>query len=129
MSALALLKFPDVFHVGVAGAPVTHWKNYDTIYTERYMRTPKENPDGYEVGSCLKYAENLKGDLLIVHGLVDDNVHPNNTWQLIDLFEKADLPFELIVYPNADHGIGGNYSALRWRFLRKHLLGERASSN
>jgi dipeptidyl-peptidase 4 len=122
MSALALLKQPDVFHVGVAGAPVTDWKNYDTIYTERYMRTPQENPDGYKIGSCLEYAKNLKGDLLIVHGMVDDNVHPNNTFQLIDLLQQADLPFEIMLYPNFDHGVGGNYSALRWRFLRKHLL-------
>ena len=56
--------------------------------------------DGYEVGSCLKYAEQLKGKLLIVHGMVDDNVHPNNIWQLIDLFQKADKPFDMMLYPN-----------------------------
>jgi dipeptidyl-peptidase-4 len=105
----------------VAGAPVTDWKNYDTIYTERYMRTPQENADGYEVGSCLKYAENLKGKLLIVHGMVDDNVHPNNVWQLVDLLQKADKPFDMMFYPTYDHGVGGNYSQLRWRYLREHL--------
>ena len=121
MSALAVLKHPDVFHVAVAGAPVTDWKNYDTIYTERYMRTPQENADGYEVGSCLKYAENLKGKLLIVQGMVDDNVHPNNVWQLVDLLQKADKPFDMMFYPTYDHGVGGNYSQLRWRYLREHL--------
>ena len=65
MSALALLRYPKVFQVGVAGAPVTHWKNYDTIYTERYMRTPQENKEGYELGSCMKYADQLEGKLFL----------------------------------------------------------------
>ena len=86
MSALALLRYPKIFQVGVAGAPVTDWKNYDTIYTERYMRTPEKNKAGYEDGSCLKkeHINNLNGKLFILHGLVDDNVHPSNTWQLVD---------------------------------------------
>jgi dipeptidyl-peptidase-4 len=122
MAALGILKHPDVFHVAVAGAPVTDWKNYDTIYTERYMRTPQENAEGYAIGSCLTYAKNLKGNLLLVQGMVDDNVHPNNTFQLVEALQEADIPFDLMLYPNFDHGIGGNYSALRWRYLRKHLI-------
>ncbi len=119
LSALALLKYPDVFHVGVAGAPVTHWKNYDTIYTERFMRTPQENKDGYEVGSCLRFADQLKGKLFILHGLVDDNVHPANTWQLADALQKADKRFDLMVFPNSAHGF--RYNSLKWEYFVRHL--------
>ncbi len=128
MTALALLKFPAVFHVGVSGAPVTHWKNYDTIYTERYMRTPEENPEGYEQGSCMKYADSLKGRLLLVHGLMDDNVHPSNTWQLADALYKAGKRFDMQIYPGFRHGIGSTYSSVRWEYLCRHLLPEAASA-
>jgi dipeptidyl-peptidase-4 len=121
MSALALVKFPDVFQVGVAGAPVTDWKNYDTIYTERYMRTPQENPDGYRDGSCLTYADQLEGKLLILHGLVDDNVHPANTWQLIEAFQSADRSFDLMIYPRSRHGLIRSATTLRWEYLIKNL--------
>lgn len=121
MTALALLKFPEVFHVGVSGAPVTHWKNYDTIYTERYMRTPQVNSDGYESGSCMKFADQLQGNLLLVHGLMDDNVHPSNTWQLIDALYKADKRFDLLIYPGFRHGVGSTYPKVRWEYLVKHL--------
>jgi dipeptidyl-peptidase-4 len=121
MSALAVLKFPDVYHVAVAGAPVTDWKNYDTIYTERYMRTPEENPDGYRDGSCLTYAKNLKGKLLLMHGLIDDNVHPSNTWQLAHLLQSANLRFDMLIYPRSKHGLGRNSSSIRWEYLHRHL--------
>ncbi len=121
MSALALLKFPEVFHVGVAGAPVTKWQNYDTIYTERYMRTPQENPEGYQKGSCMEYADQLKGKLLLVHGLIDDNVHPSNTWQLAEALHAANKRFDMQIYPNFKHGIGSTYFNLRWEYLLKHL--------
>lgn len=119
MSALALLRYPKVFQVGVAGAPVTHWKNYDTIYTERYMRTPQENKEGYELGSCMKYADQLEGKLFILHGLVDDNVHPSNTWQLAQALQQADKRFDLMIYPNSAHGF--RYNALKWDYLVRHL--------
>ncbi len=121
MSALALLRYPDVFHVGVAGAPVTDWKNYDTIYTERYMRTPKENPDGYRAGSCLTHAKNLKGKLLLLHGLIDDNVHPANTWQLADTLQRAGKQFDMMIYPRSKHGLISHSSSLRWLYLHRHL--------
>ncbi len=124
MSALAVLRYPDVFHVGVAGAPVTDWKNYDTIYTERYMRTPQENPDGYREGSCLTYVDQLKGKLLLMHGLVDDNVHPSNTWQLVDALQKRDLRFDLMVYPESEHGLGQGSTPIRWEYLHEHLRPE-----
>jgi dipeptidyl-peptidase-4 len=124
MSALAMLKFPDVFQAAVSGAPVTDWKNYDTIYTERYMRTPQENPTGYAQGSCIDLAKNLKGRLLLVHGLMDDNVHPGNTWQLVDALHKAGKRFDLQIYPGFRHGIASTYNQLRWEYFCRHLLQE-----
>ena len=121
MSALALLRYPEIFHVGVAGAPVTDWKNYDTIYTERYMRTPMENPDGYRAGSCLSYAKRLKGKLLLLHGLIDDNVHPANTWQLADALQRAGKQFDMMIYPRSKHGLISHSSSLRWLYLHRHL--------
>lgn len=121
LAALAVLKFPEVFHVAVSGAPVTTWKNYDTIYTERYMRTPLENPDGYRIGSCMQYAKNLKGKLLMVHGLIDDNVHPSNTWQLVEALHAADRRFDMQIYPKFKHGIGSTYMKIRWEYLCRHL--------
>ena len=124
MSALALLRYPNIFHVGVAGAPVTHWKNYDTIYTERYMRTPAENKEGYERGSCMAYADQLQGKLFILHGLVDDNVHPSNTWQLVKALQDGGKRFDLMVYPNSAHGF--RYGSLKWDYFVRHLKPESA---
>lgn len=124
-SALCLLKAPDVFHVGVAGAPVTDWRNYDSIYTERYMRRPQDNPDGYEKGSCLTYAKNLKGKLFIHHGAVDDNVHPGNTIQLAEALLKANKKFDMMIYPEQQHGIRfPRYSESRVEYFIEHLKPE-----
>lgn len=121
-TCLALLKEPDVFHVGVAGAPVTDWRNYDTIYTERYMRRPQDNPEGYEKGSCLTYAKNLKGKLYIHHGAVDDNVHPGNTIQLVQALLKENKKFDLMIYPEQQHGIGfARYGESRVEYFIEHL--------
>jgi dipeptidyl-peptidase-4 len=125
MTVLALLKEPDVFHVGVAHAPVTDWRNYDTIYTERYMRTPQENEEGYDLGSALPYAENLEGKLLLMHGSVDNNVHPGNTIQLIDALVEAGRGFDLMFYPGNRHGLQGpagrHASQRRIDYLVEHL--------
>jgi dipeptidyl-peptidase-4 len=121
MSALAVLKYPDVFQVAVSGAPVTDWRNYDSIYTERYMRTPEENPEGYAAGACMQFASQLKGRLFLVHGLVDDNVHPANTWQLGKALHSANKRFDQMIYPEFDHGIGSTYGMLRWEYLLEHL--------
>ncbi len=125
MTSIMMLKEPEVFHVGIAGAPVTDWRNYDTIYTERYMRTPQENPEGYDLGSALPYAKNLKGKLLILHGSVDNNVHPGNTIQLIDALIKAQKKFELTFYPESRHGVGGagaqHVNSSMIDFLLEHL--------
>ena len=128
MSALAILKFPDVFHVAVASSPVTDWHNYDTIYTERYMRTPQENPDGYDEGSCLTYVDQLSGKLLLMHGMVDDNVHPSNSWQLVHALQEAHKRFSMVFFPNSAHRLGKPVRLLRWEFLYEHLIGHEGGS-
>ena len=107
MTCMALLRKPDIYHAGVAISSVTDWKNYDTIYTERYMQRPEDNPDGYKKGSALNYAGNLKGKLLLVHGTVDNNVHQSNTIQLIQKLVEAGKEFDLMLYPEQRHGIAG----------------------
>jgi dipeptidyl-peptidase-4 len=122
LTCMAMLKAPDVFHVGVAGAPVTDWRNYDTIYTERYMRRPQDNPEGYEKGSCLTYAKDLKGRLFIHHGAVDDNVHPGNSIQLLEALLKANKAFDFMFYPEQQHGIGfTRYPDSRVEYFIQHL--------
>jgi dipeptidyl-peptidase-4 len=103
MTAFALTH-SKLFAAGVATAAVTDWRNYDTIYTERYMNTPQENPDGYDASSVVKAARNLHGKLLIVHGVMDDNVHVQNALQLVDALQRADKDFEVMIYPRARHG-------------------------
>lgn len=93
-----------LFAAGVATAAVTDWRNYDSIYTERYMNTPQENPDGYNATSVVKAAKDLHGKLLIIHGLLDDNVHSQNAVQLADALQKAEKDFEIAIYPRARHG-------------------------
>jgi dipeptidyl-peptidase-4 len=107
MSSLSLFRGGGVFRTAIAVAPVSDWRLYDTIYTERYMRTPVENPDGYEKGAPLTYADRLEGSLLLVHGTGDDNVHPQNTLQLVDRLITANKQFELRLYPNRTHSIAG----------------------
>jgi dipeptidyl-peptidase-4 len=116
MSALALLRYPDDFAVAVAGGAVTDWSNYDSIYTERYMRTPAENPKGYEQSSCVRLAGNLKGRLLIVH------VHPSNAWQLADALQSKGKPFDMMLFPNSGHGIWSpSYESVTWSHLLRGL--------
>mmetsp|Transcript_17781 Transcript_17781/g.35120 ORF Transcript_17781/g.35120 Transcript_17781/m.35120 type:complete len:852 (+) Transcript_17781:615-3170(+) len=103
MSAMCLLKRPDVFHVAVSGAPVTHWDGYDTHYTERYMGTPETNPEGYEVGSVMKYVKNLCGKLMLVHGLIDENVHFRHTARLINALIAVGKPYDLLLFPDERH--------------------------
>jgi len=122
LTALALLKHPTIFRAGVAGAPVTDWRNYNTIYTERYMQAPAENAAGYTTSSCISYAKQLNSNLLLVHGLVDDNVHPANTWQLVEALQRHDQRFDLMIYPKYDHQIESTYPELRLEYLYDHLL-------
>ena len=102
-SVMGILRHPDVFTVAAAQSPVTKWDNYDTIYTERYMWIPQENKEGYENGSAMKYADRLKGRLMLYYGTADDNVHPNNMMQLIQSLQKAGKSFEVQVGPDQGH--------------------------
>jgi len=109
MSSLCLLKGNDVFKAAIAVAPVTNWRWYDTIYTERYMRDEEENPDGYADNSPVNFADRLKGDYLLVHGMGDDNVHFQHTAEMVNALVSANKQFETYFYPNRNHGIyGGN---------------------
>lgn len=100
-----LTRGADYFSMGVAVAPVTNWKYYDNIYTERFMRTPQENNSGYEDNSPVNQAAMLKGKLLMIHGMADDNVHPQNSYDMITALVGADKQFDVMVYPNSNHGI------------------------
>jgi dipeptidyl-peptidase-4 len=112
MSSLCILKGNDVFKTAIAVAPVTNWKWYDTIYTERYMRTEEENPSGYADNSPVYFADQLKGNYLIVHGLADDNVHFQNTTEMINALVMANKHFDMYIYPNRNHGIYGGSTRL-----------------
>lgn len=116
MAAYALTH-SAAFRVGIAGAGVYDWRCYDTIYTERYMRTPANNPEGYRASSCVESAAGLQGHLLLVHGTMDDNVHLQNTMQFIHALQKAGKDFELMLYPRSRHGIRD--ADLRWDFRRR----------
>ncbi|MGD0435492.1 MAG: DPP IV N-terminal domain-containing protein [Bryobacteraceae bacterium] len=116
MTLYSLLNAPDVFRAGIAGAPVTNWRNYDTIYTERYMGLPSENPDGYKASSPQEYADKLQARLLILGNIEDDNVLFQNTLQMVEAFEKAGKLFDQVIFPQKTHGVGG---AFRRELLEK----------
>jgi dipeptidyl aminopeptidase/acylaminoacyl peptidase len=129
MTAYALTH-SKLFAAGISGAPVTDWRNYDSIYTERYMNTPQENPDGYNETSVVKAAGNLHGRLLLLHGLMDENVHPQNSTQFIMALQAANKDFEVMFYPQSRHGLrGDHYNRLMVDFITKTMgvegLGER----
>jgi dipeptidyl-peptidase-4 len=122
MAALAVLKGADYFKAAIAGAPVIHWKFYDTIYTERYMQTPESNPEGYKQSSPLEYVNMLKGKLLLIHGMIDDNVHLQNSVELMRALQKANKKFEVMLYPESTHGgFGRHYLDLITEFIYKNL--------
>lgn len=127
---MALTYGADYFQYGIAGAPVIDWKLYDSVYTERYMDTPQENPKGYKNGSVLTYVNQLKGKLRITHGTIDGNVHVQNTIQFIDKVLDAGKTVELILYPGERHGIRGKKRLYDRRsdlnFWLKQLLGRGA---
>jgi dipeptidyl-peptidase-4 len=116
------------FAMGISGAPVTDWRNYDSIYTERHMLTPEHNPEGYRRTSALLAADKLHGRLLLMHGTVDDNVHLQNTIQFAYELQKAARPFELMVYPKSRHAVSDPYLVAHLRatmlaFIEETLLG------
>lgn len=126
MSSLALMVGNEVFKTAIAVAPVTTWRYYDTIYTERYLQTPQDNAAGYDQNSPITHVDKLKGNLLLIHGTGDDNVHFQNTVDLVNALISANKQFETFYYPNRNHGIyGGNTSlhlyTMMTDFLKKNL--------
>jgi dipeptidyl-peptidase 4 len=124
MSSLAITKGNDVFSAAVAVAPVTSWKFYDNIYTERFMRTPQENPYGYYETAPVNFVDRIKGKYLLIHGTADDNVHFQNSAQMITALVKANVDFETMYYPNKNHGISGaqdNTSYHLWNKMTKWI--------
>lgn len=124
---------PDTFKAGVSVAPVSDWRQYDTIYTERFMSTPQKNEAGYEAGAPVNYADRLKADqrLLMVHGDLDDNVHFQNFVHMVDALQKANKQFDLMMYPGRNHGIYGGNTRLHLHtkitdFLKTHLKDKNA---
>jgi len=128
----SLVHAPGVWKAGVAGAPVTDWHLYDSIWTERYLDTPQDNPEGYRESSVTTYAEKLKDRLLIVHGFADDNVHPQNTVVFIDKLIKAGIPYEDAFYPGQKHGFQGaairHWYARMTEFFERTLASSRTAS-
>jgi dipeptidyl-peptidase-4 len=110
MTAMSSFRGGSIFRTAISVAPVTDWRLYDNIYTERYMRTPAENAGGYEEGAPLKYVQGLTASYLLVHGTGDDNVHPQNSIQLVDKLEGANKQFQFMVYPGRTHSISGGNS-------------------
>lgn len=108
MATGCILRGADTFKLAVAVASVTNFRFYDSVYTERFMRTPQENPRGYDLWAPLSHADKLKGKLLLVHGAADDNVHYQNTMELVSKLVEANKPFEMHIVPNKDHGINGH---------------------
>jgi len=128
MSSNCLFKGNDVFKMAIAVAPVTNWRFYDSIYTERFLMMPQENASGYDDNSPINHVDKLKGDFLLVHGSADDNVHVQNTMRLAEALIQADKEFEWAIYPDKDHGIyGGNTRLHLYKKMTKFIrntLGE-----
>ena len=122
MASNAILKGNDVFEMAIAVAPVTSWRFYDTIYTERYMTTPQENPSGYDENSPINHVEKLEGDYLLIHGTGDDNVHVQNTMRMIEALVQANKQFDWALYPDRNHGIyGGNTRLHLYTMMTKFI--------
>ncbi|HET7601538.1 MAG TPA: prolyl oligopeptidase family serine peptidase, partial [Gemmatimonadales bacterium] len=119
--------YPDIFKVGVANSAVADWRLYDNIYTERYMNTPALNPDGYNTSSAVKNAAKLTGRLLLIHSMMDDNVHPQNTMQLLTALTDAGHDVDTRIYPPGRHGAAYNLQSsmliqqVTDEFLARHL--------
>ena len=124
MSSLAITKGADVFKAAIAVAPVTSWRFYDNIYTERYMRTPQENASGYDDNSPINFTDKIKGKYLLIHGTADDNVHFQNSVEMVKALVKSNIDFESAYYPNKNHGISGmadNTTFHLWSKMTKWL--------
>lgn len=113
MSSNCILKGNDVFKMAIAVAPVTNWCFYDSVYTERYMQTPQENPSGYDENSPINHVNKLKGKYLLIHGSGDDNVHVQNTMQMMEALIQANKQFDSQIYPDKNHGIYGGKTRIQ----------------
>ncbi|NLF42167.1 MAG: S9 family peptidase, partial [Bacteroidales bacterium] len=123
LSSLCILKGADVFKAAIAVAPVTSWRYYDNIYTERYMRTPQENANGYDENSPINHVSKLKGSYLLVHGTADDNVHYQNAIEMSNALINKNKQFEQMFYPNRNHGIyGGNSRLHLYNLMTRFIL-------
>jgi dipeptidyl-peptidase-4 len=112
MSSLCISKGADIFNSAIAVAPVTNWRYYDNIYTERFMRTPNENGENYDVNSPINHVNKIKGNYLLIHGTADDNVHFQNSMEMVSSLVKSNIEFDFFAYPNKNHGIYGGYTRL-----------------
>ncbi|MDI1355269.1 MAG: S9 family peptidase [bacterium] len=126
MASLMITKGADVIKTAIAVAPVTNWKYYDNIYTERFLRKPKDNVSGYEDNSPTNYVKNIKGKFLLIHGGADDNVHVQNSMELAAAMVKYNIPFDFMIYPNKNHGIAGGNTRLHiytkmLKFVKENL--------
>ena len=126
MAANCILRGSDVFKTAISVAPVSNWRFYDNIYTERYMRTPKENGDSYDENSPLSHANKLKGNYLLIHGTGDDNVHVQNSMRLSEALIQANKQFDFMLYPDKNHGIYGGMTSVHLyskisNFIRENL--------
>ena len=119
MSSNCLFQKGDIFKMAIAVAPVTNWRFYDTIYTERFMRTPQENAKGYDENSPLFHAAKLKGKYLLIHGSADDNVHVQNAMVLIETLVSLQKDFDWLIYPDKNHGIYDNTGSTRFQLYTK----------
>ena len=123
MASLALTKGADVFKLGIAVAPVTNWRYYDSVYTERFMLTPQENPSGYDDNSPTTHAKLLKGKFLMIHGTADDNVHFQNALEFSEALIQNNKQFDFMAYPDKDHGIsGGNTRPQLYKKMTDYIL-------
>lgn len=129
LTLMCMMTAPDIFRAGIAYAPVTDWRLYDSVYTERYMDTPQDNGEGYDAGAPLKLAHKLNGKLLLVHGSMDNNVHAQQSLQLIRELTSAGKQFDFMLYPRVRHpirtsGYRLHFHRMKAEFLREHLLAE-----
>jgi dipeptidyl-peptidase-4 len=133
MASNCILKGNDVFKMAIAVAPVTNWRFYDSIYTERYMQTPQENPSGYDENSPINHVDKLKGKFLLIHGSGDDNVHVQNTMQMMEALIQANKQFDSQIYPDKAHGISGGNTRIQLytkmtNFIKENLGDSNSSS-
>jgi dipeptidyl-peptidase-4 len=127
-AVMSLLRHPDVFAAASASSPVTAWNHYDTVYTERYMWIPQENKDGYDAGSAMTYAKNLKGRLMLYYGTADNNVHPSNMMQLITALQREGKSFDLQVGPDRGHS-GINAERMMEFFIESLVMKPNSASS